>query len=72
MNRICLIIYFVLLLPVLASAQSIKFSEIDRADGRDMEFEIIGKMNDRVLIYKNVRSNHRINIYDSDMQIISG
>jgi hypothetical protein len=70
MNRISLIIYFVLLLPVLASAQSIKFSEIDRADGRDMEFEIIGKMNDRVLIYKNVRSNHRINIYDSEMQTV--
>lgn len=70
MNRICLILCFLLLIPAFISAQSIKFSDYDREDSRDMNFEIIGKLNNRILVYKNVRSNHKINIYDNDMKTL--
>lgn len=48
-------------------AQKIDYSLVDKEDVRDMNFEIIGKMNENILIYKKSRSNHSISIYDLEM-----
>ncbi len=68
-------IYFFLficcfLVPVSLAAQTISISDYDREDNRDMNFEVIGKMNNNILVYKNLRSNHKINIYGPDMSTL--
>ncbi len=64
----------VLLLGILlgfgpAGAQSIRYSEPERDDARSLNFEIIGKIGGKVLIYKNTRELHHIAIYDMDMKL---
>jgi hypothetical protein len=58
------------LAPFYLIAQKVTISDIEREDSRDMNFEIIGKMNANILVYKNIRSNHKINIFDKDMNIL--
>ncbi len=71
MNRIYYFLFLLLFaLPAAVPAQSIKFSGYDREDTRDMDFEIIGKMNNKILVYKNIRTNHKISIYDQDMNTL--
>lgn len=67
MNRFYSILSVLLFVPILITAQSVKFSDYDGDDSRDINFEVIGKLNNRILVYKNIRSNHKINIYNSDM-----
>ena len=52
----------------LAQAQKIDYSLVDREDVRDMSFEILGKLNNNIIIYKNYRNRHAISLYDNDMQ----
>jgi hypothetical protein len=61
--------FFILLfsLPISPFAQSVVVSDFDRDDTRDMNFDIIGKMNSNILVYKNIRSNHKISIFDKEM-----
>lgn len=51
-------------------AQRIIVSEPDREDSRRMNFEIIGKMGNNYLVYKNIRSDNFICVYDNEMKII--
>jgi len=51
-------------------AQRIQISEPDKEDSRRMNFEIIGKMGDNFLIYKNVRTDNFICVYDNNMNQI--
>ena len=57
----------VIAMPVSLSAQKITYSDFEKDDGRDMNFEIIGKMNGNFLVYKNFRWKHKISIFDNDM-----
>lgn len=59
-----------MLLSLSTTAQTIKYSDFDREDTRDMNFEIVGKMHDKILIYKNIRWKHKIDIYDNDMNTL--
>jgi hypothetical protein len=61
-------LFFIAPLPL--AAQTVKISDYDREDTRDMNFEIIGKMNSNILVYKNIRSKHKINIFDKDMNTL--
>ena len=59
----------VLLISVsVVSAQRVVYSEPDKNDYRQTEFEIIGKINGNILIYKNIRSSYAISVYDMDMK----
>ncbi|TAL44304.1 MAG: hypothetical protein EPN92_09020 [Chitinophagaceae bacterium] len=51
-------------------AQQIVYSEPDRDDSRRMIFEVIGKMGNNFLIYKNIRSDNFICVYDNNMKLI--
>jgi hypothetical protein len=57
-------------LPISVFAQSVVVSDFDRDDTRDMNFDIIGKMNSNILVYKNIRSNHKISIFDKEMNTL--
>ena len=59
-----------LFISLVTKGQTIKYSDFDREDSRDINFEIIGKMNNKVLVYKNIRWKHKIDIYDNDMNTL--
>jgi len=61
---------FYFIIPSSLTAQTIAISDFEREDDRDMNFNIIGKAGNNILVYKNIRSNHKISIYDKDMNTL--
>ncbi len=55
---------FVLNLP----AQKIIYSEPDREDQKTLDFDIIGKINNNFLVYKNYRSDYSVTVFDASMK----
>ena len=45
---------FFQLTALLSSAQSITYSEVEKADSRNMNFEILGNFSNNYLVYKNL------------------
>jgi len=60
----------VLLFTIYTSGNSQKviYSEPDRSDYRQTEFEIIGKVSGNILIYKSLRGSYAMSVYDMDMK----
>lgn len=55
-----------------AGAQKIMYSEPDKDDTRRMVFEIMGKINNHYLIYKNTRANrHIVSVLDNEMKEVA-
>ncbi|HEY0067503.1 MAG TPA: hypothetical protein VGB46_09070 [Flavisolibacter sp.] len=52
-------------------SQKIVYSEPDKDDIRRMNFEIIGKVSGNFLIYKSLRADNYIAVYDNDMKMIA-
>lgn len=50
-------------------SQIISYTEPERDDSRNMEFEVIGKVGGNVLVYKNVRNRYAISVYDMEMKL---
>jgi hypothetical protein len=69
MNRLIFNILLLLLLPATIFCQQVTYSDFQQEDSRDINFEIIGKMNGNFLVYKNIRWRHKINIFGDDMKI---
>ncbi len=70
MKKIVQLIFTGLLLTgSMTFAQKITYSEPDREDARTLNFEIIGKLNSNILVYKNYRDLHYIAVYNADMQM---
>lgn len=57
-----------LLFFCVAWSQRVVYSEPDKNDLRQTNFEIIGKVNGNILIYKNLRDVHAISVYDMEMK----
>lgn len=57
-----------LIISFQAQAQLISYSEPDRDDARDINFEIMGKMNGTFHVYKNYRDQNFICLFDNDMK----
>ena len=74
MSRILssLLLALTLMTPSLLKAQvsQIVYTEPEREDGRRTNFEIIGKMNDNFLIFKNNNSSSAVSIYDNGMKLL--
>ncbi len=74
MSRILssLLLALILLSSPLVKAQvsQIIYTEPEKEDGRRTNFEIIGKMNDNFLIFKNNNSNSAVGIYDNEMKLL--
>lgn len=62
-----LLIFFVGIIAV--SAQKIVYSEPDRDDPRTLNFEVVGKISGKYLIYKNARDDHFFSVYDAEMKL---
>ncbi|HUM66220.1 MAG TPA: hypothetical protein PLV32_10255 [Chitinophagaceae bacterium] len=52
-------------------AQRLVYSEPGKDDTRRLNFEIIGKINNNFLIYKNIRNKNWISILDNDMREVA-
>jgi hypothetical protein len=63
-------LFFFSVLFISANAQRVLISEPDRDDSRRMDFEIIGKMGNLYLIYKNIRNDNFICLYDNEMKMV--
>src|SRR5436190_21387323 len=72
MKLFCRFVFFFFLASLFNSvnAQRILISEPDRDDSRKMDFEIIGKMGNNYLIYKSIRNESFICLYDNEMKMI--
>jgi hypothetical protein len=59
----------VLFLNIAARSQQIAYSEPEREDSRNVNFEIIGKVSGNIVVYKNNRSDNALSIYETDMKL---
>lgn len=70
MKRSFLLGFLVFFGGILAvSAQNIVYSEPDRDDPRTLNFEVVGKISGKFLIYKNARDDHFFSVYDAEMKL---
>lgn len=68
MNRLIAFLFTgIFFLPLAITAQTISFSDYEREDSRDLNFEVIGKMNGNFLVYKSIHWNHKISVFDNEM-----
>jgi hypothetical protein len=71
MKKQTLVIIACLLLACQSGfAQRITYSDPDKDDARTLNFEILGKMNGKVLVYKNYRDLHFVAAYDNEMKMV--
>jgi hypothetical protein len=59
-----------LFLPLFMQGQHISYSEPETDDSRKTDFEIIGRVNGNILVFKNNRTDNAISIYGPDMNLI--
>lgn len=52
-------------------AQQITYTQPEPQDSRGLNFEIIGKIKNNFLIYKNIRNNYAISVYDNSMRLLN-
>jgi hypothetical protein len=52
-------------------AQQVWYSEPDKSETRQTNFDIIGRYDDKVLIFKNNRNSNYISVYNDEMQLVS-
>lgn len=50
------------------AAQKVIYSEPDKEDTKQSRFDILGKVGSNILVYKNIRDNHDISVYDMEMK----
>ncbi len=56
------------LASLCSTAQKITYSEPEKDDSRNLNFEILGKINGSILVYKNYRDLHYVSTYDGEMK----
>ena len=59
------------LFVISSFGQRIVYSEPDREDSRRVNFEIIGKVSGNFLIYKKIRTENFVSVYNTEMKQIS-
>jgi hypothetical protein len=69
MKEKVLFIVLLFLLPVFSFAQKISYSEVLKENSRDMDFEIIGRINSNILVFKNVSSRYAVSVYQGEMEL---
>ncbi|MBN8835966.1 MAG: hypothetical protein J0I09_01785 [Sphingobacteriia bacterium] len=71
MKKTFLLISPLLFFCVFLKAQSIIYSEPDRDDYKNMNYEVMGKLEGKVFIYKGIRDQHQLCIYDAEMKLVN-
>ena len=68
LKNICCLLIIITTVQYNATAQKIIYSEADRDDQKSLNFDIIGKINNHILVYKNNRNDHSIAVFDNEMK----
>jgi hypothetical protein len=65
--------YFLILLSLSPAlqAQRVFYSDTEKDDYRQMNFEIIGRVGGNISVYKNYRTNNFISVYDNSMKLLN-
>ncbi len=58
------------LFNTVAFSQEITYSQPESNDIRNLNFDIIGKIHGNFLVYKNIRNNNAISVYDNSMKLV--
>ena len=69
MKQFSVFLFVLFFLAHTTIAQEITYAEFNSEDNKDMNFDILGKMNDGYVIYKNLKSKHLLAVYDDQMRI---
>lgn len=69
-KTVSLLLTCLLLACTTGFSQRITYSEPDRDDPRILNFEVLGRINGKILVYKTYRDLHYIVTYDSDMKML--
>lgn len=69
-NRIW-VFCFLFLLPLFSRAQEIFFSDPYRESGQEMNFDILGKINGKTVIFKNLRWKYAMNFFNDSMRLVN-
>jgi len=72
MNQLRLFVPVLALLTIVcsASAQRIFYSEPERDDNKRTNFDIIGRVGENILVFKNNRSDNNISVYNPEMKLL--
>lgn len=70
MKKILSLIAFTILY-LTSHAQQITYSEPEQRDSKSLNFNIIGKIQDHYLIFKNIRNDYSICAYDRSMKLVN-
>jgi hypothetical protein len=63
-------VVFLLFSGLYGFGQTITYSDPDRDDARSLNFEVLGRIGGKIMVYKNYRDLHHISLYDNEMQTI--
>jgi hypothetical protein len=69
-QKLLLAILAFLFVSTSAIAQKITYSEPDRDDTKRTNFDIIGKIGQNILVFKNNRNDDVVSVYDGDMKLL--
>lgn len=64
-----ILVFWAAALSLSARSQTITYSEVDKADYKNIDFEILGNFSGNYLVYKNMNKRHEVTVYNSDMTI---
>ncbi|MEO7960934.1 MAG: hypothetical protein ABIR19_05265, partial [Ginsengibacter sp.] len=62
-------IFFSFFLFAAGFSQKITYTQPESEDVRTLDFDIIGKINNNFLVYKNIRNKYAISVYDNNMKL---
>ncbi len=65
---VCILLVCLFVLNKISS-QKIIYSDPGKNDSRTMNYQVIGKINNQFIIYKNLRDDYSICLYDNDMKL---
>ncbi|HMG82470.1 MAG TPA: hypothetical protein VK559_05505 [Ferruginibacter sp.] len=68
MSRRFLAIFLLFIFPVFSFPQIISYSDPIKGDPRT-DFQIIGKVGGNIIIFKNVKDDYNITVYDNEMKL---
>ena len=63
-------LYFFIVISFLSQSQSITYSNPGKDVIANADFDIVGKMNNNYLIYKNIDKSKSIVVYDAKMKLV--
>jgi hypothetical protein len=69
--KIAVSFIFLCCLAQVGFSQQIAYSEIDKNETKQINFDIIGKYGNNVLVFKNTKSSSYISVYDPVMKLVA-